>query len=46
LPDGRLRHFVMPVLAPQSARDFDADRLARIEARLDKLLARGEGDCR
>lgn len=43
---GRLRYFVMPVLAPASVREPGADRLARIEARLDTLLARGEGPCR
>jgi len=43
---GRLRYFVMPVLAPASVREPGADRLARIEARLDTLLARGEGEFR
>jgi len=43
---GRLRYFVMPVLAPTALRDPDADRLARIEARLDMLIARDKGDRR
>ncbi|MDR3389651.1 MAG: helix-turn-helix domain containing protein [Rudaea sp.] len=41
---GRLRYFVMPVLAPTSVREPGADRLARIEARLDALLARGSAE--
>ena len=36
---GRLRYFVMPVLAPRVASTQD-DRLARIEALLDQLVAR------
>lgn len=38
---GRLRYFVMPVLVPIGPREPAADRLARIEARLDTLIARG-----
>jgi len=37
---GRLRYFVMPVLVPRAGGEDDAGRFARIEARLDQLIAR------
>lgn len=42
---GRLRYFVMPVLAPGAERGPPVDQLARIEARLDALLARDGKAC-
>lgn len=40
---GRLRYFVMPVLVPRTDAHVDADRLTRIEASLEILIARTGG---